>query len=73
MRPLSLQLLLLERALVDEHQYREGKASLERELKTLLARHQKSLDPNDQVTRQPRQQSASAGFPKQANIAGKST
>ncbi|CAM9680843.1 unnamed protein product, partial [Ectocarpus sp. 12 AP-2014] len=42
------RLLLLERALVDEHQYKQGKASLERELKTLLARHQKSLGPNDQ-------------------------
>ncbi|CAN0355826.1 unnamed protein product, partial [Ectocarpus sp. 6 AP-2014] len=42
------RLLLLERTLVDEHQYRQGKASLERELKTLLARHQKSLGPNDQ-------------------------
>ncbi|CAM9731257.1 unnamed protein product, partial [Ectocarpus fasciculatus] len=46
------RLLLLERALVDEHQYREGKASLERELKTLLARQQKSLAPNDQRIQQ---------------------
>ncbi|CAN0083820.1 unnamed protein product, partial [Scytosiphon promiscuus] len=42
------RLLLLEKALVDEHQYRTGKTALEQELKTLLARHQESLVPNDQ-------------------------
>lgn len=48
--PPSVQLLMLEKALVDEHQYRSGKASLHQELKSLLDRHQRLLGPNDQVT-----------------------
>ena len=48
--PPSIQkLATLEKALVDEYQYRTGKATLESELKTMLDKHQKSLDPNDKV------------------------
>lgn len=43
------QLLMVEKALVDEHQYKTGKAALDLELKALLAKHQDSLEPNDNV------------------------
>ena len=44
-----MQLLMLEKALVDEHQYKSGKAALHQELKTLLGRQRELLGPNDQV------------------------
>lgn len=47
------QLTLLEKALVDEHQYKTGKAALDAELKALLASHQASLEPNDRVRGMP--------------------
>lgn len=40
---------MLEKALVDEHQYRTGKNALDSELKVLLSKHQESLEPNDKV------------------------
>lgn len=43
------QLTLLEKALLDEHQYKTGKAALDSELKALLASNQISLEPNDEV------------------------
>lgn len=43
------QLTLLEKALLDEHQYKTGKAALDSELKALLASNQTSLEPNDEV------------------------
>ena len=43
------KLTMLEKALVDEHQYRSGKAALDSELKTLLAKQQEALEPNDEV------------------------
>lgn len=44
-----VQLLMLEKALVDEHQYKSGKAAVHQELKALLDRQQEMLGPNDQV------------------------
>lgn len=44
-----IKLAMLEKALVDEHQYRTGKAALESELKAMLAKHQEALEPNDKV------------------------
>lgn len=43
------QLALLEKALIDEYQYKTGKAALNTELKALLANHQATLEPNDKV------------------------
>ena len=40
---------MLEKALVDEHQYKTGKAALDSELKALLAKQQEALQPNDEV------------------------
>ena len=41
---------MLEKALVDEHQYRSGKAALDAELKAMLAKQQEALGPNDEVS-----------------------
>lgn len=45
------QMMLLEKALLDEHQYKTGKAALHAELKSLLASQQASLQVNDEVCR----------------------
>lgn len=59
---------MLEKALVDEHQYRTGKASLHRELKALLQRHQDMLGPNDQVKKRKRKKTYDRGGGSNADV-----